>query len=135
VLNNIIEASVNQPIVKAKSTAPAAISSTPTYTKPASWVVPVSTKQSAAKSTTSKAKKSLPQAYAVQVGLYRDQKQARRHAQQAKALMKGGQVQIAKKNQGKKKLMAAQVAGLSETQAKNLCQQLHKKGKECLIIR
>lgn len=135
ILSNIIEASASQPVVKVKNTVSTGAASTSSSVKPASWVVPVHAKQSTAKSTTSKAKKNPPQAYAVQVGLYRDQKQARRHAQKARALMKGGQVQTAKKNQGKKKLIAAQVVGLSETQAKNLCQQLHKKSKECLVIR
>lgn len=135
ILNNIIEASAEQPITQKKSTSLAATNSISTSTKPANWVVPINAKQSGAKSKSiiSKVKKSLP-AYTVQVGLYRDQKQARRHAQQARALMKEGQVQVAKKNQGKKKLMAAQVTGLSEIQAKNLCKQLHKKGKECLVM-
>lgn len=134
VLDTIIEASAKQSPVATKGISSADSSAT-TRAKPANWVVPVAAKQSSPKSSSSKIKKKPSQAYTVQVGLYRDHKQARRHARQARALMKDGQVQVASKHRGKKKLIAAQVTGLSETQAKNLCRQLHKKGKECLLMR
>lgn len=133
VLNAIIETSVKQTSVTKKSANSTDSSSTAQTTKPANWVVPVAAKQSSAKSSSTKIKKK-PQTHTIQVGIYRNRKQAQRHAQQARALMKEGQVQVTPKHRGKKKLMAAQVTGLSEVQAKNLCQQFHKKGKECLVM-
>lgn len=97
--------------------------------KPVAWVVPTA---STGEALTGKKKKEKGK-YTAQVGTYRSKQTARRYAQQAKVLLGAGQVQTVRINKGKKKLVAARVAALSESQAKNLCHKLQKKGQQCMV--
>lgn len=98
--------------------------------KPVSWVVPAA---SAATTGAGKKKKENYQ-HTVQIGAYRNKQTASRYAQQAKAVLGVGQTRTIQTHKGKKKLVAAQVTALSESQAKNLCHKLRKKGQQCTVL-
>lgn len=102
--------------------------------KPAKWVVPTPDKTESSSQALSKTRKDQRHFYKVQVGVYRKSDQARRQAQQARALLGEGQVQTPQRGRGKKKMIAAQVVGLNHHQAKDICHQFRKKGKECEIL-
>lgn len=133
VLEHIIETASKQGSKPRKSRG-VVIDVTASEAKPVKWVVPTPPKQQAVMLPASKNKKNSGRLQTVEVGVYRKVDQAKRQAEQARAIAGEGQVHIAKKGQGKKKMVAARVTGVSETRAKNLCRQFHKKGKECHIL-
>lgn len=94
--------------------------------KPASWVVPASApvpSRRRAKQTT------------VQVGSYRNAKDARKRASQARKLAGEGQTRVVHMKSGKKRLVAAQVTGLNLKQAQALCHKLRQNNQPCLILK
>ncbi|WP_052046049.1 D-alanyl-D-alanine carboxypeptidase family protein [Candidatus Paracaedibacter symbiosus] len=127
--NQLLETVVSESVGATGASLPAVRAST-TQVKPAAWVVPPFPNR-----PLKVKEKTFSHYTTVQVGRYGNAKEARRHATQARNLVGVGQPRVVNVAQGKKKLVAAQVTGLSEIQAKNLCQKRHYKKQQCLLIK
>lgn len=128
-VNKLIETVAKQDLVVNNTSAPKSIAKK-TQVKPATWVVPTASTEI----VTTKKKKKRVHHYTVQLGAYRNQQSARRHAKQARALAGEGQAHTIQTYKGKKKLVTSQVTGLSESQAKGLCRKMQQKGQKCTVL-
>ncbi|WP_116474456.1 serine hydrolase [Zobellella maritima] len=82
---------------------------------------------------TEKSEAPLGSGWAVQVGSYRGQDQARAQAVAATRWVQG-QVAVSEVEISNRKLFRARLVGLQEKQARNACRSLSRRGMDCLVV-